>query len=238
MSSLRPEVARRVLGPLTSRSGARPRAVGDAVLVLPVPALRAGAVLLAVVAASSVALQVWLTADGAGPPARVWHLLLKFPVQAALLVLVASVLVARDPGGRGLLRGAVLHAALLGAWVTVLVYVIAMRSTVTAPGWPSLAATGLHYVVPGLAIGGWLLLGPRGAVRWSTALLCLLWPLAWMGVTIAHAASGGVAPYPFVDVARFGYPSVVGDCLAVLGMLGAVAALVATGERVLGAQRR
>jgi hypothetical protein len=98
---------------------------------------------------------------------------------------------------------------------------------------------GLHYVSPVATLLGWLLLGPRPRVTGATVARALVWPVVYVGWTLAHGAVTGWYPYPFLDVAELGYARALVDvafvvllALALLGLFRLVdAKLPATGRR-------
>lgn len=204
-------------------------------------AVRTAALVVAGMAAASLVLQVGLTAAD-GPLdgwTRVPRLLATFPVQANALIVVSCLLIARRPAAHvHWLIGAVHHAGLMGLTATALIYSVALRTVAGPGGWWALAASGLHYVVPALAVVGWLLVGPRGALRWTTALLAVLWPAGWVLFMLAQGLVTEYYPYPFVDADRFDYATVTGNSLAVVGLMAVVAAGFAVVERMVDRSRR
>jgi hypothetical protein len=56
-----------------------------------------------------------------------------------------------------------------------------------------------------LTVFGWLLLGPRPRITGAVVGWALLWPVAWIGYTLAHGAVSGWYPYDFLDVSALGY---------------------------------
>jgi hypothetical protein len=67
----------------------------------------------------------------------------------------------------------------------------------------------VHYLSPALAVIGWLLFGPRPRITENTLVLSLTWPLAYAAWTLAHGAAAHWYPYPFTNVDRFGYVTVI-----------------------------
>ena len=60
-----------------------------------------------------------------------------------------------------------------------------------------------------LAVGAWLLVGPRPRAGWSVAWTALAWPILWLVVILAQGAVTGWYPYPFLDVDAKGAGTVV-----------------------------
>ncbi|GJF02298.1 hypothetical protein PSD17_12620 [Pseudonocardia sp. D17] len=181
----------------------------------------------AVVVAAAVVLQAVLSADGqpysvfdtAGE--RLANLLAYFTILSNVLVgLTFGILAVRAEASSRLLR--VLHLdAVLGITVTGIVYnlVLAPLDDPTGAAW--LANLLLHMVVPAMAVLGWLLFGPRGAVDTPTVLLSTIYPLAWLAFTLTRGALVDWSPfpawypYPFVDVGALGYARVALNCVVI-----------------------
>ncbi|MDF3302515.1 Pr6Pr family membrane protein [Streptomyces tropicalis] len=73
----------------------------------------------------------------------------------------------------------------------------------------------LHVVTPLMALLDWWFFGPRGALRPRHAALWLAYPLAYLAFALGRGAvvtSGTRYPYPFLDVAGFGYGRVCVNC--------------------------
>ncbi|AWN39093.1 hypothetical protein DK427_17795 [Methylobacterium radiodurans] len=96
----------------------------------------------------------------------------------------------------------------------------------------------LHLAVPALVPLFWLTFVPKGSLRYRDALLWALYPLAFLAVTLVRGATTDWYPYPFVNVARFGWAAVMANVGGIAaGFLATGAALVAL-DRRLGAAAR
>ncbi|WP_320779517.1 Pr6Pr family membrane protein [Streptomyces sp. CRN 30] len=89
-------------------------------------------------------------------------------------------------------------------------------------GLPEVTGPLLHTAVPLAVAADWLLLTRPKALRPVHAAAWLLGPLAYLGFTLARGAllaDGSSAPYlyPFLDVAAYGYRSVLANAL-ILGL--------------------
>ncbi|RKN34797.1 Pr6Pr family membrane protein [Micromonospora musae] len=89
----------------------------------------------------------------------------------------------------------------------------------------------LHVVAPPLAAADWLSHRPRPAPPRRYPVTLLAYPLAWLTAILVRGAGSDQAEerylYPFLDVPRFGYPTVVVNALAfatLLLLLGLTAA--------------
>jgi hypothetical protein len=197
---------------------------------------------VAVVAVVALVLQAVLVMTGASvlaetevPPlaTRLGRLVSYFTIQSNLLVAVTAVQLAGDPARDGRWWRVVRVAALVGITVTGLVHFVLLRPLLDLDGASRAADTLLHLVVPVVAVLGWLVAGPRPRAPWRDALLALGWPVAWLAWTLLVGALSGWYPYPFLDVADQGWPSVVATCVGVSALfLALVAGTVAVDRRL------
>ena len=200
----------------------------------PVARARALHLVVALVAVLAVLWQLVLVVQGAAvldetnvPPlaTRVVRFFCYFTVLSNLLVLVTSVLLARDPGRDGPVWRVVRAASLVGIAVTGLVHWFLLRPILDLTG-PSWAVDKLlHVVVPVLALAAWLAAGPRGRLGPGDVLRALVWPVVWAAWTLVHGLATHWWPYPFIDVDRLGWGPVL-VAVAGVGVLYAVVGLV------------
>lgn len=93
--------------------------------------------------------------------------------------------------------------------ITGLVYFLILRHTWNPTGLWWLADVALHYVMPALYLIEWLFFTPKGYLRWHDALRWLVFPLGFAAWALFWGAVFGFYPYPFLDVAKLGYPQVL-----------------------------
>jgi hypothetical protein len=148
-----------------------------------------------------------------------------FTVQSNVLCAIAAGMLAVRPDLDGRVWRVVRLAALFGITVTFVTYVTLLRPIVDLHGVSALTDTGLHYVVPGLTVIGWLLFGPRPRIDEHTLMLSLIWPVAYVGYTLAHGAATSWYPYPFVDVTKLGYGTALRNGIGLTILLVGVGAL-------------
>jgi hypothetical protein len=154
-----------------------------------------------------------------------------FPVQATILMVVASALMAHDPDRDTLGLRVVYLDGLLGVFVTGAIYLLVLGPVVRVRGWEVVSHLGLHYLVPMLLFGGWVMVGPRGRYGRHEALLALIWPLAWFGWTYLYGGITGRYPYPFIDAQVEGYMPTFVRVVSVLAVLFLLAVAVAMADR-------
>jgi hypothetical protein len=133
-------------------------------------------------------------------------------------ILIAAVVTAlafnprRDgPKFRWLRLGALVQIAITGI-IFILVLAPLYTPETTPKGWDAVANYCLHYIVPSMAVVGWLIFGPRRRITVTVAFSALIIPIIWIVYTLIHgvieprAFTDGVSyPYPFINVDKLGY---------------------------------
>lgn len=179
------------------------------------PLVRGWAALTALVAAAALLLQYLLLVNGPGGSAGIGAATLRFfgyfTILSNLAVCLGCLRLAL--GG----RLGVTPAAALGLCigVTGLVYLLALQGLWRPTGLQWWVDVGLHYAVPVLYLGGWLLLLPHGGLRWRALGAVLLVPAAYLGWAMAVTGLLGQAPYPFLELQRIGAASFAVNVLRV-----------------------
>jgi len=136
-----------------------------------------------------------------------------FTILTNALVAVAAIGFAL-PGGRlqrWAIRPETRAAVTLHILVVALIFHVLLRHMVL-PGalgwWGNLL---VHQIVPAGWAMCWLAFGKHGRIDAMAPLRWLLFPLGFAGWTLVHGAATGWYPYPFMNVARFGYPAVLAN---------------------------
>lgn len=80
----------------------------------------------------------------------------------------------------------------------------------------------VHELVPALWLVGWIVFRPPGTVSALAPLRWMLYPLVYGVWTLIHGAASGWYPYPFLDVARWGYGRVAVNMLAMAAFFAAL----------------
>jgi uncharacterized membrane protein len=174
------------------------------------------------------------TLAGAQLAGRLLRVASFFTIQSNVLVAVTSGLLAADPGRDGRVWRVLRVDALVGITVTGIVYSTVLARVHEPEGWEQTTTNAaFHYIVPVLAVVGWLLVGPRPRIDRMTIGWSLLWPALWFGYTLLHGALSAWYPYPFVSVAENGYGRVLLNALAVTAVLGGAATAFALGDAKL-----
>jgi hypothetical protein len=93
--------------------------------------------------------------------------------------------------------------------IVAVVYSLLLRRLWHPTGWQKVADVLLHDLVPPAYLACWALLFAKGGLPWRTALRWLAYPAVYFAYTLMVGAWSGRYPYPFLNVARFGYPAVL-----------------------------
>lgn len=199
------------------------------------PAGRAAAALIALVAWSALALQLWLSVtlvlrNGGSIAGGVFVFVSYFTILTNLLL--AAVLTALALGrsvGASLTGAVTLFIIIVG-----IVYALLLRATWNPQGWQKVADMALHDVTPLLAAAFWLGFAPKGRLAWRDAVRWLAFPLGYFIFALARGASSGWWAYPFLNADALGYQGVmINAAILTLAFLGLGLALVAI-DRGLG----
>ncbi|MGH9184835.1 MAG: Pr6Pr family membrane protein [Acidimicrobiales bacterium] len=122
------------------------------------------------------------------------------------------------------LRAAYLTAVVMIA-VTFVVVIVALDPIAQYEGKAAAADFLTHKLVPIVAVGGWLVFGPRAMVSPAVVRLSVAIPVVWLAFTLVRGPlASGYYPYPFVDVAELGYARVLANVVLVTGMFLGLAA--------------
>jgi hypothetical protein len=188
---------------------------------------------VAVVAGGALLLQLGLIIQGSAvlvdedPPgtgARLGRFVLYFTVQSNALVALSAATLARDPSRDGPGWRGLRLAAVVGITITAVVHFVLLRPLLELDGLDLLADTLLHKIVPVLAVGAWLIWGPRPRIDGRAIGLALLWPFAWLALTFVVRGLTGWVPYPFLDPDEDGWGAVVVACVGITVLFLAVSA--------------
>ena len=157
-----------------------------------------------------------VTAQGVSVAESAWIILRYFTVLTNLLA--AAVFTGVAFGLRAAQSQRLLALLALSILFVGVVYVVLLRGLVELSGKALIADMIMHYVVPFLIVLFWLLFAPKAALRWSDALLWSAYPLAYFFYALTRGASDGIYPYPFMDIPKAGWPSVLTAVVIILAL--------------------
>lgn len=177
-----------------------------------------------------------LVTNGTQPsiPNRLLRFFSYFTIQSNIIVAATSALLVARPARDGRTFRVLRIASLYGIGVTGIIYAAILAPVVNLTGLAAATDATFHYIVPILAVGGWLLFGPRPRIDVRTLLWSLIWPAVYIVYTVGHGAIDNWYPYPFTDVNANGYARVLVNGLGVIVLLLAVGGVFLAGDRRLG----
>jgi len=153
-----------------------------------------------------------------------------------LVVLSLSVLLFKPVSawGRFFSNSSVITAAVLYITIVGIVYNIILRPLWHPQGSAKLADELLHSLGPVLFIIYWLAFVPKGTLLWKNAFTWLCCPFLYLVYILIRGAIFGLYPYPFVDVAQFGYGQIVFNSFILLLVFLGLGFLFVFIDRLLG----
>jgi len=178
-------------------------------------------------------LQLWLSIRmsldrGAGVANGVWMYLAFFTILTNLVVALTLTMPLLDARlERVFARPGVISAVAAYIVVVAAAYNLLLRGLWNPRGWQLLADILLHDVIPGLYLIYWWMAVPRQSLHWRNLAAWCFYPIFYFVYAMARGALTGFYPYPFINVARFGYAHVLANaCGLLLGFLAVGAALI------------
>jgi len=109
--------------------------------------------------------------------------------------------------------------------ITAVVYHVLLASQWHPQGLDLFADTLLHTVTPAAYLIDLALRGGQGEARWIAAAKAMAFPAVFGVWTLIHGALSGWYPYPFMNVAKRGYPAVL-TTMVVMSLAFAAIALI------------
>ena len=101
------------------------------------------------------------------------------------------------------------NTGLLMITMTMVLYHLLLAGTSNPQSWYAISNILQHYITPMISIVVWLALGPRGQFKFSDTFTVFIVPIAYLAYTLIHGAVASVYPYPFFNVIKYGYVSVL-----------------------------
>ena len=123
--------------------------------------------------------------------------------------LTTILIAAKSAWGRFFLRNTVLTSVVLYMTTVGLIYNVMLRNVWHPEGLFKLADELLHVVCPLLFIIYWLAFVPKDGLKYRNVWPWLWFPFLYFIYVLIRGAISGNYPYPFLDVAKSGYPQVL-----------------------------
>ena len=93
--------------------------------------------------------------------------------------------------------------------VTGIIYNVVLAATAKNQGLEVWTNFFLHILTPLWTFVVWLIAGPRGWISWRIIAASLILPIIWLVFALVRGAFIGAYPYGFLDVATYGYGTVL-----------------------------
>ena len=145
--------------------------------------------------------------------ATVWAMLLYFTVIANLVVAITLTGVAL--GSRACASPRLLGAITMAILLVGIVYALLLKGMLELSGGAALADVLLHTLIPAAVPIYWLCFVPKGGLRRHDPWLWAIVPGAYFAYALARGVLQGPYAYPFMNVARIGWPRTVLNGLAI-----------------------
>ena len=156
------------------------------------------------------------SADGlAGAIGRVFDSHGYFTTWSNIAVALTLTALYLNPERTGRIFNRLRNTGLLMITMTMVLYHLLLAGTSNPQSWYAVSNLLQHYITPLVTILVWLLVGPRGRFPFSDTFAVFIIPITYLAYTLIHGAMASVYPYPFFNVIKYGYASV-------LSLMGAV----------------
>ncbi len=113
-------------------------------------------------------------------------------------------------------RPSVCTAVTVYILVVGLVYNVILRWQWHPKGWEKLADELLHTIIPLYVFLYWWLFVPAQTLKWKNVLPWLLYPMIYCIYTLIRGSFADFYPYPFMDVMKLGYSTVLMNSVYVM----------------------
>lgn len=132
-----------------------------------------------------------------------------FTVLSNILLAISSVFLLRNAQYNSSLFKVIRLSGIVGVVITAMVYNVVLRQ-IHQPPTQILQWTNecLHVTIPLLGAVGWLCYGPYGRIDGKSILLSFMLFLVYGIYLFIRGYLTGQYPYPFINIARFGYEKV------------------------------
>lgn len=150
------------------------------------------------------------SADGlAGAIGRVFDSHGYFTTWSNLLVAFTLTALFLNPARTGRIFDRLRNTGLLMITMTMVLYHLLLAGTSNPQSWHAVSNLLQHYVTPAVTIVVWVVAGPRGRYRFGDTFRVFIIPIIYLAYTLVHGAAALVYPYPFFNVVKYGYVSVL-----------------------------
>lgn len=142
-----------------------------------------------------------------------------FTILSNLIVAVTTTAIAFFPTSRvGTFAAKPTTQAAVATYIAIvgLVYSLFLRATWDPQGLHAVADHTVHDVVPLAFAIYWIAFAPKLGIPWTSPIVWLAYPIAYVIYSLARGAIANWYPYWFVDVTALGYPAALTNTAFVL----------------------
>jgi hypothetical protein len=139
-----------------------------------------------------------------------------FTIWSNIIVAIVVTMLAIRPSRDSFIFRVVRLDALLMITVTGIIYNAILAASAKLQGFEVVTNFFDHLLVPAVTVVVWLLVGPRGWINWRIIGASLVIPIVWLVWALARGAVIGAYPYGFLNVAKFGYGTVLINVLGIV----------------------
>lgn len=132
-----------------------------------------------------------------------------FTTWSNLLVALTLTALYLNPDRVGRLFSWLRNSALLMITMTMVLYHLLLSGSSSPESWYAISNIFEHYLTPLITIAVWVTVGPRGQYTLRHTFSVFIIPITYLAYTLVHGAIASVYPYPFFDVIKYGYVSVL-----------------------------
>lgn len=164
-----------------------------------------------------------------------------FTVLTNMLTAVCATVLLLHPSGKwGRFFSRASTLAALAVYITIvgLVYNLILRFLWAPQGFQRIVDELLHSVNPVLFIIYWFVYASKEGLVWKQIQSWQLYPLAYVVYILIRGALSGFYPYPFLDVAKLGYPkAALNGVVLIILFVAMSSAFMAIGRYVSGKRK-
>ena len=152
----------------------------------------------------------------AGALGRVFDWCTYFTILSNLVVAVVMTLLFLRPKRDSPIFRVLRLDSLLMIIVTGVIYNLLLGAGKGHTAWDFPSNLLQHILTPIITVLVWLIVGPRGWIKFKVIILALILPLAWAVFALIRGLIIGAYPYPFLDLATEGWASVLSFLVAIV----------------------
>lgn len=133
-----------------------------------------------------------------------------------LVAICVSTLLLRQATNGFFTKPKTLTAAAVYIAIVGIIYNAVLRQLWKPEGWQLLTDHLLHTVIPVAFVLYWLFTVPKKALKWTDMFSWLIYPFLYLVYILIRGTITNLYPYPFVDVATYGYAKVLANSVWVM----------------------